>query len=403
MKNLHIVSFDYREDNEPEIPYSIGKIISYLQKNKDFCAEYKIQQTSFNLLSAIESFDLKILDNDFIAIAVYSWSVDLVQSLLQFLETHNYKGKIIVGAYEITDEEAFTIYPQAHYYISGHAEKAMLDVLLGKSNEKFINIPPDINHVCNVYSNQVIKNIKGYKVRLETKRNCPFRCTFCAHKDLNDSNVKEIDLETILIEFRYLNDVSVEKVNVIDPIFNVGKNYLLILKELVRMKFKPKISFQVRFEFIKGTKGKRFLDLISQLDAELEFGLQTIVPKEYAVIKRKNEKEKIEDAIKLLHDFNINYEVSLIYGLPYQTLQSFQESIAFLKEMSCPKIIAYPLMLLKGTALYQDRDLYDFKEEYIDGIPYVCSSNSFTKEDYKEMKELAKELISIKTLNLQVA
>jgi hypothetical protein len=60
------------------------------------------------------------------------------------------------------------------------------------------------------------------------------------------------------------------------------------------MQFKPKISFQVRFEFIKGKNGDRFLELIKQLNAELEFGLQTIVPKEYEVIERRNEKEKIK-------------------------------------------------------------------------------------------------------------
>ena len=392
MKNLHIVSFDYRLEDEPIMPYSIAKLIAYLEANNNFKKKYLVQQTSFNMSTDEEKFSRELLDNDFIAIAVYVWSAQRVQSLLSFFEENNYQGKIILGAYEITDKEAQITYPQADFYIIGHAEKALIDILMGNTKEKLIINPPASTDICNVYSNKIIEDIKGHKVRLETKRNCPFRCTFCAHKDLNDTNVKEIDFDQILAEFKYLHQADVKKVNVIDPIFNVGKNHMHILEQLVLMKFKPKISFQVRFEFINGKKGKRFLELIQQLNAELEFGLQTIIPKEYEVIDRKNDKEKIQKSIRLLHDFGIDYEVSLIYGLPYQTLQSFKESIKFLEEQSCQKIIAYPLMLLKGTALYHDRDLYNFQEEVTDGIPYVCSSNSFSKEDYYQMKSLADQL-----------
>jgi len=52
--------------------------------------------------------------------------------------------------------------------------------------------------------------------------------------------------------------------------------YIKILEKLVEMNFSPKLSFQVRFETIKGESGKRFLKLISRLDATLEFGLQTM-------------------------------------------------------------------------------------------------------------------------------
>lgn len=392
MKQLQILSFDYHKKDEPIIPYSIAKIIAYLKKDERFINSFDLKHISYDISIETRSFSLELLKNDYIAIAVYVWSIVEVQSVLSFLKENNYTGTIILGAYEITGEEIQKKYPLADYYIIGQAEKALLNLLLDGSEQNFINNPPDFSTICNVYSNQTIKDIRGKKVRLETKRNCPFRCSFCAHKDLSDTNLKEIELEKVLEEFRYLNQAGVKKVNVIDPIFNVGKNYMKILEQLVLMKFKPKISFQVRFEFIKGKNGDRFLELIKQLNAELEFGLQTIIPKEYEVIERRNEKEKIKYAIKRLHDFNIDYEVSLIYGLPHQTLKSFKDSIDFLKEQLCEKIIAYPLMLLSGTALFHDRDKYGFKEEFVDGIPYVCSSNSFSKEDYYQMRNLANTL-----------
>lgn len=392
MKHLHILSFDYHHKDEPKMPYSIAKIIAYLNNDKRFVENFNISQTSFNMYILNEPFSMELLKNDFIAIAAYVWSEKQVQSLLNFLKENKYSGTIILGAYEVTDVDTRKKYPQADFFIIGHAEKALLDLLLEGSKDKFINKAPDPSTISNIYSNKTIEDIKGKKVRLETKRNCPFWCTFCAHKDLIETNVKEIDFDQIITELKYLNQVGVKKVNVIDPIFNVGKNYMDILEQLVLMKFKPKISFQVRFEFIQGKKGDRFLELIKQLDAELEFGLQTIIPKEYEVIERNNDKKKIKYAIKRLHNFNIDYEVSLIYGLPHQTLNTFKDSINFLKDLSCKNIIAYPLMLLSGTALNRDRDVYAFEEEYIDGIPYVCSSNSFSKEDYRLMKNFANQL-----------
>ena len=45
-------------------------------------------------------------------------------------------------------------------------------------------------------------------------------------------------------------------------------------------------------------------------------------------------------------------QVSLIYGLPAQTLASFRASIDFCRAASAPVIRAFPLMLLRGTPLY---------------------------------------------------
>lgn len=274
MKHLHILSFDYHHDDEPKMPYSIAKIVAYLKNDKRFMENFILEQISFNMYKDHESFSIELLKSDYIAIAAYVWSEKEVHSLLKFLTDNNYSGTIILGAYEVTGTDTQKKYPQVDFYIIGHAEKSLLDLLLEGSPDKFISKAPDPSTVSNVYSNKTIEDIRGKKVRLETKRNCPFRCTFCAHKDLIETNVKEIDFDQIMTEFKYLNLVGVKKVNVIDPIFNVGKNYMDILEQLVEIEFKPKISFQVRFEFIKGKIGDRFLKLIKQLDVELEFGLR---------------------------------------------------------------------------------------------------------------------------------
>ena len=162
-----------------------------------------------------------------------------------------------------------------------------------------------------------------------------------------------------------------------------------------RINLKSLISIQARFETIFGERGEEFLDLCGRLNVNLEFGLQTASEIESAIIKRKNNPEKIRKVMQKINDRNISYEVSLIYGLPMQTLNSFQESIDFVYEEGCKKVIAFPLMLLKGTELYDQKEKYGFQERCFGdfNIPVAVSSHSFTEKDWYKMKEIASNLV----------
>lgn len=72
----------------------------------------------------------------------------------------------------------------------------------------------------------------------------------------------------------------------------------------------------------------------------------------------------------------ISYEVSLIYGLPGQTLDSFQRGIDHLQRKGCTVIKAWPMMLLPGTKLCDQKEQWGMEEEPIGEfrIPVVTSS-----------------------------
>ena len=101
----------------------------------------------------------------------------------------------------------------------------------------------------------------------------------------------------------------------------------------------------------------------------------------------------IEKALAMLNLSGISHEISLIYGLPGQTLDSFSASVDFLRRKSSGIIKAYPLKLLPGTPLYKEKEKYDFEEQESEfGIQRVVSSNSFTYEEWLKMKEIADAL-----------
>jgi coproporphyrinogen III oxidase-like Fe-S oxidoreductase len=95
----------------------------------------------------------------------------------------------------------------------------------------------------------------------------------------------------------------------------------------------------------------------------LEFGLQTIHRAETRVIRRPNNLRKVERWARALQRAAIPFEVSLIYGLPLQTLETFRESVEFSRVLGPSQLVAWPLMLLRGIELERRKDDYALKEE----------------------------------------
>ncbi len=184
---------------------------------------------------------------------------------------------------------------------------------------------------------------------------------------------------------------NVKKINVLDPIFNNEPNHIEILKYAIEINLKAMLSLQVRFERIN----EEFLKLCSQLNVHLEFGLQTADVNESRIIERGNNMNRVGKSIKLLQQWNQTFEVSLIYGLPGQTISSFKASIEYLQRRGVDIIKAFPLMLLEGTKLAEDKGKYMIVEGVIDegGIPHVVESFSFTRHEWQMMHGLASNLM----------
>lgn len=412
MKKMLIVSFDLIRKGEVNTSLSIASNLAFLKGQQNYGTDFVVMNISFNMFEVPSSFSeiyflSKFQENkiefeklDTIAISAYIWSEYLVNKLIATIKKNGFSGKIALGGYQVsysTREELTIDYPQSDIFIFGYAEKALLLSLYLQKEAKqhYLNEILNIEEIPSVYLTKEIDVVENQKmVRIETKRGCPYKCSFCAHRDLRGEKIKKHSLDKIFSELAFLKDKNVQRINVLDPVFNTGSNYLSILDELIRINYSGEITFQTRFENINGKLGNIFLNKIEKLNATLEFGLQTIIESEYKVINRNNNIHKIKEVMKQLSDRNISYEISLIYGLPNQTIDSFKKSIDFVLESSCEKVYAYPLMLLKGTELFSQKKRFNLVEKSIGdfNIPVVVQSDSFTEVDYYKMQELSESL-----------
>jgi histone acetyltransferase (RNA polymerase elongator complex component) len=134
-----------------------------------------------------------------------------------------------------------------------------------------------------------------------------------------------------------------------------------------------------------------FLAAAEKLDAWLEFGLQTIHDNEGAAIQRKNQVDKVDRTLAEVRRRGIKHEVSLIFGLPEQTLASFEETVAWCLERRVPVIKAFPLLLLRGTALEQDAARWGLQTSG-GAMPMVVESHTLTRPQWEEMTRLSEAL-----------
>lgn len=327
-----------------------------------------------------------------IGISAFVWCEQKVQMLLKDLIP---RFDVVLGGPQISYAGKGlleSLYPGASYFVRGQGEMATVMLAMGciqnglhglhvageQDLETRADFPLDVLPSPHLDGTTPI----GSFVRWETQRGCPFPCTFCQHRQpgnrLRNTFLSEERLRKEIDMFR---SAGTGRIAVLDPVFNAdARRAVRVLREIGKTCTKTHFSFQCRFEMVTGA----FLDAIEPLDATLEFGLQTVHPEEAQAISRPNNMDKVKQVMGKLERRCIPYEVSLIYGLPFQTLKRFQDSVDWCLEQGVPKVRVWPLMLLRGTKIYDERKKWGYIESEGRRIPIVVESLVHARRSHKD-------------------
>lgn len=357
---------------------------------------FSLEQVLASLLQAIN----KAGPGCLVGFGTFVWNDSAVRTLNTLIQGTG--AVIVLGGPQISymaKGQLENTYPHAKYFVRGQGEMAMVALACGtesdgcgihvagthdqgrKADHDLLILPsPYLYETAELHSN----------IRWETQRGCPFKCSFCQHREPGKRLKHQFfDGQRLEKELAMFASAKVRRISVLDPIFhNDAKRAIQILNSIKAAGVTAHLSLQCRFE----TCSPDFLDALQGLNVTLEFGLQTTVKAEYLAIGRPNRLDIVCDRIRQLHERQIDFEVSLIYGLPHQTLDSFRSSVDWCLQRQVPRVRAWPLMLLRGTPLYEQKQLYGFKESDDQAIPIVLSSNSFSETEYAEMATIAQLL-----------
>ncbi|KAF0549285.1 B12-binding domain-containing radical SAM protein [Gigaspora margarita] len=426
-KKLILISLDWTRPKDPPLSLGHASILACLrQHNIDvFPRSWSVNVPNFSPDDVVEFIMIHANPCIDVAIGAFVWNEKAVQHILRKLKKYKFPGKVILGGPQVSyvKKGVEEYYPYADIYIRGYAENALVKLMLSKKPFPCIKGVhyfgrPDLGlsaaaELDVLPSPFLTKLIPPQRlIRWETQRGCPFRCAFCQHRE-SDVTMKrrQFPISRIIQEAEWIAKYSnIQDVAVLVPTFNSGPYYLDIMDKLIEEKYRGKLSLQCRIEMVK----EEFLNKVAQLnetaETVLEFGLQTTDPKEQAIIDRPNNMKIVEKVLAKIRERNIKIDVSLIFGLPGQTITTFKKSIDFCFDHKVPVIHAFPLMLLRGTPLHERKaelglvESYEIASTEIDrvqtDIPHVVASPSFTYEEWKEMSKIAESLeCSIKNIS----
>jgi len=395
MKKVLFISFDLIRDGEPGISLSAASLIAYLKNAETYGDVFSLEHQTINCyqtkseVDAFEDvFNLRSLDSiNTIALSSHIWSEKYVQYFIKKLRKQNWTGLIVLGGPQMNDsnENLRIRYADANILIQGYGEASFLKVCENidfyKGGFNILSLPTSTSLVPPVYSNGIIALINNQPmVRLETKRNCPYNCSFCHFTDYTSNKVNCLNYDNIKQELMFLKQKGVKKINIMDPTFNI-LNHQDIIDYISLIKYKSLFTFQTHFNALKKNM-KQKLNAFKKINSHLEFGLQSTNPKTLTEVNRKHDLSQIKQVIKEMVSLDMSFEISLIYGLPYQTVTNFKDSVKFLIDLGVKNIYGFPLQLYNGTQLYNNKDNYGIISKPNDLlIPEVVSTKWMSEED----------------------
>ena len=407
-RTVFLVDLCWMRDKDPRLPLGHASLLASLRQDRSLDVRSVVvpvnggQSSAAAIETLIGAALIVPAERVDVAIGAYVWGEHLVRELITELRSAGFEGRIILGGPQISHAgpglEA--LYPAADAFIRGYGEQALAAVV---SSAEPVHTPGA--HWAGESDSCLQSNISLHAlpspllcgaiscdeqdfVRWETQRGCPFRCAFCQHREAGAGlDQRFLGMDRIDAEIDLLCRGGVDDIAVLDPIFNAAPHATAVLQRFSERGFRGRLSLQCRAELIDDA----FLDAAQSLDVRLEFGLQTTHPREAAAIRRRNSIDKIDRVLSEVRRRNIEHEVSLIFGLPRQTLTTFESSVRWCLERRVPVIKAFPLLLLRGTPLDLERDRWGL----IAGpgpMPMVVQAASFDPSDWTAMAQLSDAL-----------
>lgn len=219
------------------------------------------------------------------------------------------------------------------------------------------------------------ENLEGLEHRIiyyESSRGCPFSCSYCLSSI--DKKVRFRSPELVKKELGFFLERKVPQVKFVDRTFNCKKNHSMEIWRYLLEHDNGVTNFH--FEVSADLLDEEELALIGQMRPgliQLEIGVQTTYPETIAEIRRRMDLEKLAANVAAVNERkNVHQHLDLIAGLPFETLERFQQSFDDVYRMEPEQLQLGFLKVLKGSYMAEMAKTYGIK--YQSQPPYEVLS-----------------------------
>jgi hypothetical protein len=142
-------------------------------------------------------------------------------------------------------------------------------------------------------------------------------------------------------------------------------------------------TFEIRAEFIDS----EIAGLFAGVHCSLQIGLQSAHHEVLANVNRTIDTVKYAEKISLLNSAGAIFGLDLIYGLPGDTFDGFQESLNYALGLQPNHLDIFPLAVIPGTALYDHAESFSLNS--LQDAPYtLISSPGFSETAVAQAERL---------------
>ncbi len=195
-------------------------------------------------------------------------------------------------------------------------------------------------------------NREGGMANLQTKRGCPFSCTYCTYPILEGSRVRLRNIDEILHEIRELvENFGTEYIYFVDDIFNYPMDFAESLcRAIIGSGLKLNWSAFINPGFISPELVRLMVE--AGCDA-MEFGTDSGSPTMLRSLGKSFGPDDIRSASALCRDAGVDFAHYILFGGPGETEYTVLESFDLMDEVEPTAVIGMTgIRIFPGTGLY---------------------------------------------------
>lgn len=227
---------------------------------------------------------------------------------------------------------------------------------------------------------------------------CIRKCKYCDFaSSVPNEDFRAAYIERLLGEIRSYRDKNV----LLDTVFFGGgtpsllnARELYMIMDAIRSSFRLSPIAEITAEVNPGTIDEQKLGaFLSEGFNRFSIGLQSIHENELKKLGRIHNFEDFLTAYKMMRENGVgNISVDLMFGIPEQSVKSFEQTLSAIKELSPEHISAYGLIIEEGTPFYNERDNLRLPTEEDEREMYFLASSVLSESGYShyEISNFAK-------------
>jgi radical SAM superfamily enzyme YgiQ (UPF0313 family) len=369
------------------LPLASGYMQAYCLKDSLLSSSFQFEKISLGVKTPYEEIisTLVASDSDVYAFSCYVWNSKLVRRIITALCEVKLQSRFILGGPQVMHQAASYLTPEHEniFICNGEGERTFAAFLRAlHSGDDFATVRnlsfyrggtlltteaepriSDLSEIPSPFLEGLFEQGQYSWMLLETNRGCPFKCNYCYWGAATGARVYQFDEHRLKQEITWISQSKSWYLFIADANWGMLKRDVELSRFIVECQQRNGAPLSIYFCGSKNTP-----DRVAEItriyhDANMisthSVALQTMHPETLIKVNRSNIKTSAYTQLQQsLNQQGIASFVEMIWPLPGETLDSFQEGLAKLCEVGADSFVIYPLLLMNNVELGDKREEY---------------------------------------------